>query len=147
MRKKNLLPLFGIIIIQVIVTHVWLGGTLETNLCHSKISWHIGCHLLDHIVRDGTLSHWVDLLMFLFCRFLFQRASKLHYWFKNKGVFAWICQADNRVYSAHRHCRNLNLILESPKISTRWLQTPDKSKGPLCCKCHKQEELKKTLKY
>ena len=44
-------------------------------------------------------------------------------------------------YSPLWHCGNCNLTAESPQISTRQPQTPDKAIGTLCCKCYTQEVL------
>ena len=44
-------------------------------------------------------------------------------------------------YSSLRHCRNCNLTAESPQISTRGPQTPDKATGTLCAKCAKLKKI------
>ena len=44
-----------------------------------------------------------------------------------------------RDYSALWHCGNCTLTSESPKISTRRPQTPDKGLWILCHKCHTLE--------
>ena len=46
-----------------------------------------------------------------------------------------ICQADSKVNFALLHFRNRNLTSESPHISTRPAETPDKAIGVLCAKC------------
>ena len=74
-----------------------------------------------------------------------QRASKLHYWFKSYGHFAWICWVESKDYSTLWLLGNHNLYWESPKISTSRHQTPDKGIGTLCGTCGTQEVLKKVL--
>ena len=46
-----------------------------------------------------------------------------------------------KYYSELWHCGNHNLTAESPQISTRGPQTPDKGIGTPCHKCHTQEIL------
>ena len=86
---------------------LWLTDPLWKYLC--------GAATLTLIEMVLWVIGWTSSCFFL-VYFKFQRASKLHYWFKSYGVFAWICQADNRVYSAHWHCQNCNLILEIPRF-------------------------------
>ena len=42
-------------------------------------------------------------------------------------------------YSALRHLGTCNLTWKSPKIFTRWPQTPDKGTGTICGMCYTQE--------
>ena len=83
--------------------------------------------------------------LYIFVKCKSQRASELHNCFKSYGIFAWICLAESNDYSAHRHCGNCNLTSEIPNVSTRPHQNPIKAIGPLCCKCHRLEVLKKLL--
>ena len=51
--------------------------------------------------------------------------------------------AESKDYLAHRHFGNRKQTLESPKISTRRHQTPNKRIGKLNCKSYTHEVLKK----
>ena len=130
------------------ITRMLKGSDLSQTITLTLTDWSFVKIFLrrrhTRSVRVGALSHKVDLIIF-FVYFKYWKASKLHYWFNNYGIFAWICWAESRDYSPHRHCRNHNLTLESPKISTGRPQAPDKLIGPLCRKCHRQKVLKKIL--
>ena len=54
-------------------------------------------------------------------------------------------EANSKDYSALRLLGNRNLSWESPHISTRQAETPDKAIETLCAKCATQEVLKKVM--
>ena len=64
-----------------------------------------------------------------------QRATLLSFGSKGTSILLNWCKD----YSTLWHCRTCNLTAESPQISTRRPQTPDKAIGTLCAKCTTQK--------